>query len=95
MPELPEVETIIRQLHTKVPGRKVASLEVNLDKWKRQLRQDNLNPDKDVVGHFVCSVGRIIYSHRLKREFVKKRLRWVGIFLTDERLAIEFAPLGN
>ena len=58
MPELPEVETIIQQLHTKVPGRKVVSLEVNLPKWERQLRQDGLDPDREVVGHSVTAFRR-------------------------------------
>jgi formamidopyrimidine-DNA glycosylase len=59
MPELPEVETIIRGLKIKVPGLKVDSLEVNIPKWKKQLWQDGLNPNEDLVGHEVKNVRRM------------------------------------
>lgn len=58
MPELPEVETIVRGLHTKLPGLKVKSLEVNIPKWERTLRQDGLDPDKNLVGHKVKGLRR-------------------------------------
>jgi formamidopyrimidine-DNA glycosylase len=58
MPELPEVETIVRGLHHKIPGLKIKSLEVNIPKWGRTLRQDGLNPDKHLVGHKVKGLRR-------------------------------------
>ncbi len=58
MPELPEVETIIRGLHSKLPGLKVTDLEINIPKWERTIRQDGLNPDKDLVGRKVKAVRR-------------------------------------
>lgn len=58
MPELPEVETIIRGLHNKIPGLKVDKLEVNIPKWDQTLRQDGLNPDKDLVGHSIKGLRR-------------------------------------
>lgn len=58
MPELPEVETIVRGLHNKLLGLKVENLEVNIPKWERTLRQDGLNPDKDLVGHKVKGLRR-------------------------------------
>lgn len=58
MPELPEVETIIRGLHAKLPGLKVTRLEVGLPKLERTLRQDGANPDKDLVGHKVKGLRR-------------------------------------
>lgn len=58
MPELPEVETIVRGLHNKIPGLKVKNLEVNIPKWGRTLRQDGLNPDKDLVGQTVKGFRR-------------------------------------
>lgn len=58
MPELPEVETIVRGLHNKIPGLKVKNLEVNIPKWEGTLRQDGLNPDKDLVGQTVKGLRR-------------------------------------
>lgn len=58
MPELPEVETIIRGLHLKVPGHVVTAFEVNIPKWARNLRQDGNNPDQDLVGHTVLGLRR-------------------------------------
>ena len=58
MPELPEVETIIQGLHAKLPGHKITSLDVNLPKWERNLRQDGGNPAKDLVGHTVKGMRR-------------------------------------
>jgi formamidopyrimidine-DNA glycosylase len=58
MPELPEVETIIRGLHSKLPGLKVTDLDVNIPKWEKTLRQDGLNPDQDLVGHQVKGLRR-------------------------------------
>lgn len=59
MPELPEVETIVRGLRNKVPGHKVGSLEINIPKWQKNMRENGLNPDKDVVGHEVKDVRRM------------------------------------
>jgi len=59
VPELPEVETIVRGLKNKLPGLGVEGLEVNIGKWQRELRQDGLDPDKDVVGHKVVDVRRM------------------------------------
>lgn len=58
MPELPEVETIVLGLRNKLPGLKITSLEVNIPKWQRNLRQDDLDPEKDVVGHEVKGIRR-------------------------------------
>lgn len=58
MPELPEVETIIRGLHSKLPGLKITDLEINIPKWERTIRQDGLNPDKDLVGQKVKGMRR-------------------------------------
>lgn len=58
MPELPEVETIIRGLQNKLPGLKVTGVEVNIPKWERTLRQDGLEPEKDLIGHKVRTVRR-------------------------------------
>jgi formamidopyrimidine-DNA glycosylase len=59
MPELPEVETIVRGLKSRVFGLKTKSLEVNIPKWQRQLREDGLDPDKDIVGHKISNVRRV------------------------------------
>lgn len=58
MPELPEVETIIRGLHHKLPGLKITDLEINIPKWERTIRQDGLDPKKDLIGHKVIAVRR-------------------------------------
>lgn len=58
MPELPEVETIIRGLHSRLPNLKITNLEVNIPKWERTLRQDGSDPEKDLVGHKVSGLRR-------------------------------------
>lgn len=58
MPELPEVETIIRGLHGKLPGLRITDLEVNIPKWEKTLRQDGFDPKKDLVGHKVKGLRR-------------------------------------
>src|SRR5258707_8471485 len=58
MPELPEVETIIRGLHAKLPGLKITDLEINIPKWEQTVRQDGLDPDEDLVGQPVKDLRR-------------------------------------
>lgn len=58
MPELPEVETIIRGLYSKLPGLRVANLEVNIPKWDKTLRQDGFDPGSDLIGHKVRGLRR-------------------------------------
>lgn len=58
MPELPEVETIVRGLNGKLPGLTITNLEINIPKWERTIRHDGLNPDNDLVGHKVVGMRR-------------------------------------
>lgn len=58
MPELPEVETIVRGLSSKLPGLRVMNLEVNIPKWEKTLRQDGCDPEGDLIGHKVRGLRR-------------------------------------
>lgn len=58
MPELPEVETIVRGLNGKLPGLTITNLEINIPKWDRTVRLDGLDPAKDLVGHKVTGLRR-------------------------------------
>ncbi|MHB1355501.1 MAG: DNA-formamidopyrimidine glycosylase [Anaerolineae bacterium] len=56
MPELPEVETIVRKLKLRIIGQRVASVQV---RWPRSVAIPSLERFKiELVGREICSVGR-------------------------------------
>ncbi len=56
MPELPEVETIRRQLEPEVVGRRIAAARVLDERWSRPERPASV--EKAVTGRAIESVGR-------------------------------------
>jgi formamidopyrimidine-DNA glycosylase len=56
MPELPEVETVVRQLEPEVEGRRIERLEVLDARWSRPVRPDRLGDA--VAGATIEQLGR-------------------------------------
>src|ERR1044072_8255520 len=56
MPELPEVETVCRQLEPEVEGRRIAQLEVLDPRWSRPLAPERL--EDGVSGARIEALGR-------------------------------------
>ncbi len=56
MPELPEVETIRRQLAPEVEGRRIDSLEIFDERWTRPFEPEEVAAG--VAGRTVVEVGR-------------------------------------
>src|SRR5882762_10191161 len=56
MPELPEVETIRRQLDPELRGRRIERLEVLDDRWTRPV--DPREVERGVSGREIVSLGR-------------------------------------
>jgi formamidopyrimidine-DNA glycosylase len=56
MPELPEVETIRRQLDPELRGRRIERLEVLDDRWTRPI--DPREVEREVSGREIVSLGR-------------------------------------
>ncbi len=80
MPELPEVETIRRQLEPQLVGRKIRSLEVFDERWTRPV------PPLDV--ELACAGRRI--------ELVRRRGKYLLLGLRDDRwLVMHLRMTGN
>ncbi len=56
MPELPEVETVVRQLEPELEGRRIDRLEVLDARWSRPVPPEDLG--KAVSGHTIEGLGR-------------------------------------
>jgi formamidopyrimidine-DNA glycosylase len=56
MPELPEVETIRRQLDPELPGRRIDALEVLDERWTRPV--DPREVEREVSGRVIEGLGR-------------------------------------
>jgi formamidopyrimidine-DNA glycosylase len=56
MPELPEVETVVRQLEPEVEGRRIERLEVLDERWSRPLPPQELG--EAVSGSTIAQLGR-------------------------------------
>jgi formamidopyrimidine-DNA glycosylase len=56
MPELPEVETVARQLEPELEGRRIASMEVLDERWSRPLAPEALG--EAVGGATIVGLGR-------------------------------------
>jgi formamidopyrimidine-DNA glycosylase len=56
MPELPEVETVARQLEPELEGRRIESLEVLDPRWSRPVAPETL--EKQVTGSTIEALGR-------------------------------------
>lgn len=56
MPELPEVETVARQLEPEIEGRRIAELEVMDPRWSRPVAPKKLG--KQVEGARILGLGR-------------------------------------
>lgn len=83
MPELPEVETVVRDLRRSVVGRRIVSVWTDWPKMIKDCeKQDRLNVSSKAVAHF--------YRHiRGKRiEEVKRQGKNILIYLSDDHLLL-------
>lgn len=86
MPELPEVETIRRQLAPLVEGRKLKRVEVLDERWSRPLAPAEL--EDALVGRVVERLGRrgkYLVWHMSEEVYLAQHLRMTGTVLCDPR----------
>ncbi len=103
MPELPEVETIKRQLASLVEGRKLKRIEILDPRWSRPLAPDELADA--LVGRRVERLGRrgkYLVWHLSDDVHLAQHLRMTGSVLCDPdpepphtRVRIELGPRGR
>jgi formamidopyrimidine-DNA glycosylase len=101
MPELPEVETIRRQLAPLVEGRRLKRVEILDSRWSRPLAPDELADA--IVGRRVEALGRrgkYLVWHLSDDVHLAQHLRMTGSVLCDPdpepahtRVRIELGPL--
>jgi len=86
MPELPEVETIRRQLAPKVEGRRLESVEVLDERWSRPFPPDELSAA--LAGRRVLRLarrGKYLLWELEGDRFLAQHLRMTGTLLYDPR----------
>jgi formamidopyrimidine-DNA glycosylase len=87
MPELPEVETIRRQLDPELRGRRIERLEVLDDRWTRPV--DPREVERAVSGREIVSLGRrgkYLLMELSGDQTLVMHLRMTGnLFLVDEK----------
>ena len=86
MPELPEVETICRQLEPEVVGRRIAAVEVRDGRWSRPLPPAAV--ERACAGRTITSVGRrgkYILIGLDDGSTLVMHLRMTGNLVLDER----------
>lgn len=101
MPELPEVETIARDLARSISGRRIASVEVV---WKRTVDPRGL-PARTLVGETISRVrrlGKFVVFDLASGRHAAVHLRMTGRLIADarqpaphERLALRFDDGGS
>jgi len=85
MPELPEVETVVRQLEPEVEGQRIERLEVLDARWARPVPPERLG--KEVDGSTIMRLGRrgkYILMHLDRERTLVMHLRMTGNLILRE-----------
>ena len=83
MPELPEVETVVRDLRKKIVGHKIERVWTDWPKLIKDLeKQDRINVSEKAVAHFT----REVIGKKIER--VERRAKNILIYLSDDHLIL-------
>ncbi len=83
MPELPEVETVVRDLRRKIVGRRITAVWTDWPKMIKDCeRQDRLHVSKKAVAHF----NKHIVGLTIER--VERRAKNILIYLSEDHLML-------
>jgi formamidopyrimidine-DNA glycosylase len=103
MPELPEVETIVRQLAPVVQGRRIERIEIDDPRWSRPLAPAEL--EDALRGRLIERLdrrGKYLLWHLEGDVHLAQHLRMTGSVLADPkeeprhvRVRMELGPLGR
>lgn len=90
MPELPEVETVARQLKTKISGHKILDIDSN---WPRLIKDINLTTlKKEVIGSIIETVerrGKYIIIKLSSKKYLIIHMKMTGNLLVSNCLKIK------
>lgn len=85
MPELPEVETIVRDLNKSLQGKKISNVAVHDAFLLRQKADDFIDRLKDRTIEKITRRGKVVIVHLSSRGFLVIQLMMTGQLIVDGR----------